>query len=63
MEKQPLGIKVKGFTGGIITGVVFCLLITLLIFLGFIISGFDIRALVLFFDVPRWHYRNDMHIS
>ena len=48
MEKQPLGIKVKGFTGGIITGVVFCLLITLLIFLGFIISGFDIVALILF---------------
>lgn len=48
MEKKTLGIKVKGFTGGIITGVVFCLLITLLIFLGFIISGFDIRALILF---------------
>ena len=48
MEKKALGIKVKGFTGGIITGVVFCLLITLLIFLGFIISGFDIRALILF---------------
>ena len=48
MKKEQLGIKVKGFTGGIITGVVFCLLITLLIFLGFIISGFDIRALILF---------------
>ena len=48
MEKKALGLKVKGFTGGIITGVVFCLLITLIIFLGFIISGFDIRALILF---------------
>ena len=48
MEKKTLGIKVKGFTGGIITGVVFCLLITLLISLGFIISGFDIRVLILF---------------
>lgn len=48
MEKKALGIKVKGFTGGIITGVVFCLLITLVIFLGFITSGFDIRALILF---------------
>lgn len=48
MEKKTLGIKVKGFTGGIITGVVFCLLITLLISLGLIISGFDIRVLILF---------------
>ncbi len=48
MKKQSLGIKVKGFTGGIITGVVFCLLITLLIFLGVIISGFDFRVLILF---------------
>ena len=41
MEKKTLGIKVKGFTGGIITGVVFCGLLWLLNLIIFIINDFE----------------------
>jgi hypothetical protein len=41
MEKKALGIKVKGFTGGIITGVVFCGLLWLLNLIIFIINDFE----------------------
>lgn len=37
MEKKQLGVKVKGFTGGIITGVVFCVVIFIIFLLAFIL--------------------------
>ena len=46
MEKKTLGIKVKGFTGGIITGVVFCALFWLLNLLIFILNDFDPLILI-----------------
>ena len=46
MEKKTLGIKVKGFTGGIITGVVFCTLFWLLNLLIFILNVFDPLILI-----------------
>lgn len=46
MEKKTLGIKVKGFTGGIITGVVFCTLFWLLNLLIFILNDFDPLILI-----------------
>lgn len=46
MEKKTLGIKVKGFTGGIITGVVFCTLFWLLNLLILILNDFDPLILI-----------------
>ena len=46
MKKEQLGIKVKGFTGGIITGVVFCGLFWLLNLLIFILNDFDPLILI-----------------
>ena len=46
MKKEQLGIKVKGFTGGIITGVVFCTLFWLLNLLIFILNDFDPLILI-----------------